>query len=262
MEIVEAALKADLAHVFGNEAQFLAEFVWAGRAAGVDRKQADIERAERFCARDENIAVTAIDIARAFHLGLFVAGDRHQRAKPVEGIGQVQVGAPLAQALRGIAIDADMLGIEAVDEFIAAWLENAGAKHARGAREIAPMYVQQALEIPAFIGEQDAAGKIAIPFQLAVGDVERAGAVVMHPVVAALQQAGDAHAPPAPERPADRYFGVHGTVRAGTQAGMPAEDIARLDAVQLDDAGRSVATEQRPLRSAQDFDRSKVEHRE
>src|SRR4029453_8289288 len=61
---------------------------------------------------------------------------------------------------------------------------------------------------------------------------------------------------------ADRALERQGAELAVAQGGVAGEFLRRLARIELDDARRRVAAEQRALRAAQDFDVVDVEHRE
>ena len=258
VEEIGARLQADAVHVVRREAEFLAEFLRLGHAAGVGVERADAELAGG--AAGIGVAAAAIDVAGAFDAGLLIAGGREEGAQAVDMELHAQIAAALLHRLAGIAVQVHMILVEAVDEMVAALLEDVGAEHARAAVQVTIMTAQHRLEVAGFIGQLHTAGHVAIAFQLAGGVA--AFIVVLDPVVATLEQARHAEAEAVGDRAADRGFSIDGVVGGPGGAGIAGEMIGRRGRGHLDDARRGVAAEQRALRAAQHFNAGKVEHRE
>ena len=225
-----------------------------GDAVGGFRGERDEARAGH---RQERGAVAAVDVAAAVGLDRLVAGDRMQ-VEAVEAPAQAGIGAELRQILRVLAVDGDLVAVEAGDRLVGAGLDHVGAEQAGGAVQVARVHVEQRIEAVAGVSQLGAGGE----FGVALVGVVFAGVGVVDEVVAVLVQAGQTGRPALAQAAADGAFGVDAAVGGDRDLAVTGHVLTRLDRVELDHAGRRVAAEQGALRTAQQFHLLDVEHRE
>ena len=177
---------------------------------------------------------------------------------------QAGVGAVRLEVLEVLGVGDDAVEVGAVGDVVRALLDQVGAEQAGAARRGALVHVEQGAEGRVrLVQELHALGV----FVVAVQFVRLAGlgqvAVVVDVVVAVLAQRGHAHRPLVRQRHVDGAFDVGGAVRAVRQVVVALGLLqVRLFGLELDDAGRGVAAEQRALRAAQHFHAGQVEDRE
>ena len=209
----------------------------------------------------------AIGIAAAVARGRLVRADRSERDRP-EVIGSVHRRAVGVVILRVVVA---LVERDAVARFgrdrVRALLQRRAVEDRRGAVIAARMarHVdresvgrrQQDLQAHVLFGE--AAHRILLRRARAVGAV--AGEGVVDPVVAMLHQARQTNGDlVSHDRAADAGVIGEGAEAAGRRRHATLPGLRRLDRVELNDTGGRVATEQGPLRTAQDFDLLYVEH--
>ena len=207
--------------------------------------------------RREHRAESAVDVAARERVDRLVAGDGMER-RAAEIVGDAQAPADRVELLVVLAVDGNLVLAEAGHEVVRAGHEDVGAEHAGSAVEAARMDVDEHFERVGLEEELRAAGNLVE----ALERVALAGEPVVHPVVAMLVDAGHAHRPLIGQRAADGALGVERAVRAVRGLCIAAALARGADRVELHDARRRVAAEQRALRTAKHLDHLEIEHRE
>ncbi len=152
----------------------------------------------------------------------------------------------------------DLVLLEARHQVVGARLDDVGAEDARGAVDLPGVEVEQRAEVLRGLEQELEAQSAGL---VAAQRVVLAGELVVDPVAARLDQAGEPRRDGVGELAAESSLDVDGVEGAVRGAHVRLAHGAGLDGVELDDAGRRVATEQRALRSAQDLDALDVEER-
>ena len=187
------------------------------------------------------------------------AGDREQRGRaevPAHAQGHtIRVEVLLVQR-----VDRDLLRVEARHE-AAVGAEDVGAEQASRALEITHLHAEQGVEVLARLQQQLAAERhVVVALDRAVA--ARAAEGVVHPIAAALVKRRHAAGQRFGKAAADGGFGVHRVVLAVREPAVARGLEVRTHRIELDEASRRIAAEQRALRAAQHLDAVDVEHRE
>ena len=229
------------------------------------RELVEIDRIARVrCEGDETGSgnkVAAIDIAAARPFAFVITRDRGQR-RGVEFVGHLQRAAEhlIIGNIAVAAIEGDRLAIIIVIELVVARPHRIGAEQGRAAIEAAILRSGKCAEPVARRQQQLAAHR---EIEIAAQRVVFIGETVVDPVAAALHLARKTQRERVfDNRHANRAANCVGAVGSERAIGAHIGLVARLHCVDLDDAGRGVAAEQRALRSAQDLDPLDIEQRE
>ncbi|MCY1169071.1 hypothetical protein D9M73_90850 [compost metagenome] len=257
---VDAAdLPLETPGAIAGQTQFLAQLVEIANAA--------LALAIEFAAREIDCG-TAIGVAAAIARRRFIRSDRGQRdrAEIVLRVERAAIG-PVRLWVVMALIERDAVARFGAD-IVGAELDRAAMEDRRSARVIARMRRNDAGEAGFGRGQHQLEADVllleAAELVLAADGavIARAGIAVVDPVIATLIQTRHAEREHVlDDRPADAGVDRHGVVTAIGRRRAAFIIVGRLVRVELDDAGRGVAAEQRALRPAQHFDLVHVEHR-
>ena len=235
-----------------SNADFLRELIEIDRILRVARKRDEARTGDE---------VAPVNIAAAAAFAVGPAGDAGEGRE----IGFViDLGTRDLGLVGGFVTPAGVVehrvAVVIVVQLVVARAEDIGAEQRRLAVEVADRVAAEDREAIAGSDQQlRAAGDFAVG---AVG-VFLAGETVVDPIVALLPQARKAQRHhPGCERQRHAAIGRDAVEAAIADRTVDREFVTRLDCVDLDDAGRRVAAEQRALRAAQHFDALDVEDRE
>ena len=259
VEIEGAELVTEPAAVVRGDADFLRELVEAGHIVLALRLEGDEPR-----TRDgqEHRAEAAIDVAAALEIAVPVGGDRisGHRAEIIFEVERGIIGVELLEidpVLPHLVALEFGAGAAEADELVAAGKLRIGAEDDRRAVIDADLPGHAAGEGAAFILQLKPRGDVVIAAEiLGLGRRD-----IVDPIVAMLIEAREAHRKAVVVGGARRDFDLAGAITAIAGARIAA-GLAGLDGVELDDARRRVAAEERALRPAQHLDAVEVEDRE
>ena len=152
-----------------------------------------------------------------------------------------------------------MLGVEPTVEVVRPRPEQPSPKNARRARQVADVDVEHRVELTAGIAKLEAPGDVAIALQFAVGIARRG--IVGDPIVTRLDQARRAEREAVADRQIDRRLAVDRVVGSPGPGRIARHLVGiRLGGIDLYDACRGVAPEQRALRTTKNLDALQIEH--
>ncbi len=101
---------------------------------------------------------------------------RHRAEIPA----QLDAAAEVVQFLLVLAVDGNGVGVESVDQAVAAGLDDVGAEQPRGAVEVAHVQVDQGVElVAAFVAKLQARGAVVVAFVLVAFVGQRIADVVV-----------------------------------------------------------------------------------
>ena len=233
-------------------AQLLGELAVIGHGVrGLRREGDEAGRAEA----DEARARAAVHVAARVDLEALIARHGGQLAAPERRLD----GDDAADAFEEAVVPGVLVvGLEVVvlDE-AAAGRDDVGAEDLAAAVQAPSVHVEEDGEGVRRLDQELRAGRVLLELADALLDV---GVVeVLGHVVAGLVEAGDPEADPVRDRSADRALDVHRVEGAVGGAQVAVELFRGPHALELDEARRRVAPEQRALRPAQHLDAVGVE---
>nr|GEU28078.1 hypothetical protein [Tanacetum cinerariifolium] len=206
-------------------------------------------------------AVAAIDVGAAVELEFFVTGDRVQR-DVARVVLQADAAALGLQILLVDAVAGVRTVIEAVDDVVAALLDDIGAEQRGVAVVVTRMDIEQGRKILVRLDQRLQAERlVAVAFEV-LGALVAGGIGVVHAVAAVLAGAREAQGHGVADGRIEHAFGSAGRIAAHAELHIAFLLEDRLSRVELDHAGRRVTAEQGALRAAQHFHLVHVEHRE
>ncbi len=249
--IARGRLQAEFLRQLGE----LGDTVGGLRVEGHQRSLARIAGAVRDAG--EAAAEPAVHVTAADVVGLVVTGDGVQR-HGVEVPAQARADGRRLQSLVVVAVGRVIAGVETVHQVVGAALHDVGAEGGGMTVVVAPLQLEEGVEAAVLVAGLHARGLVAEAFQVAGGVGQR----VVHAVILTLHHARGAQRPVAAHRHVHRRLQVLRVPAPQTQAGIALEALAGLDRIELHDAGRRVAAEQRALRATQQFNLLDVEERE
>ena len=252
VEVEHAGLPEQLVAGFRGHAEFLRQLLEVIDAVARRRLERDEARTRR---------IAAVDVAEARILSRFVGRDRGQRHRAREIPVELDRATELLGRLRVVVafVERNDVTIEVRVQVAAARRQDVRAEDLRGALVVAPVQVDERAEIFARLEQQLAADRKIL---VLAKRIVLPGEAVVDPVVAIQVEDREAARNRVAEAAACCGFEIQRADFADRCARVTVEVFARLDRVELDDAGRRVAAEQRALRAAQHFDALDVEQRE